>query len=277
MKSRSVLVFLAVICVLAFGSKAAWAQEQVPLPLQEVGIEDRPGAEVPLDVPFVNQDGREVTLAHYLSDGKPLVIVPAYFQCPMLCSLVLNGLQKALGQLAWSAGKEFNLVTLSFDPRDNTELATKMRDDHLKTYGRPVGDKGWDFLVGEEEYIRKVTDAIGFFYRWEEKQQEYAHASGAFVVTPDGRLSRTLYGIEFPQRDMRLALTEASAGKLGSSVERVLLFCFHYDANAYGYVLATRRLMSAAGALTIIVLAFFLFRYWRSDNRRPERPEEAHT
>lgn len=277
MSLRSVLVIVAAMAVLIAGPSAARAQEHVPLPLKEVGIEDRPGAEIPLDVPFLNQDGRKVTLGDYLADGKPLVLVPAYFECPMLCSLVLNGLQKGLSQLAWTAGKEFNVVTLSFDPRDTSEIAAKKRAGYLEAYGRQVGEKGWDFLVGEESDIRRVTDTIGFTYRWEEKQQEYAHASGAFIITPDGRLSRTLYGINFPQRDMRLALSEASQGNLGSSVERVLLFCFHYDPSAYGYVLATKRLMSAAGVVTIVVLGLFLLRHWRSESRRPRRPEEAHT
>lgn len=252
-------------------------QEAIPQPLTDVGIEDRPGAEIPLDVPFIQQDGRQVTLGDYLADGKPLVLVPAYYQCPSLCSLVLNGLQKGLDKLAWTAGKEFNVVTLSFDPRDTPELAKQKRAGYVEAYGRDVGERGWDFLVGKESDIRRVTDAIGFTYRWDEKQEEYAHASGAFIITPDGRLSRTLYGIAFPPRDMRLAISEASEGKLGSAFERVILFCFHYDPNAYGYVLASRRLMSAGGAVTVLVLGIFLLRNWRSENRRSRRPEEAHT
>ena len=276
MSIRSVLATACLGLAVLFGG-AAQAQELIPHPLREVGIEDRPGAELPLDVPFVQQDGRQVTLRDYLADGKPLVLVPAYYQCPMLCSLVLNGLQKGLSNLAWTAGKEFNVVTFSFDPRDTPELAKQKRAGYLEAYGREVNERGWDFLVGTESDIRRVTDAIGFTYRWDEKQQEYAHASGAFIVTPDGRLSRTLYGISFPPRDLRLAISEASEGKLGSAFERVLLFCFHYDPSAYGYVLASRRLMSAAGAVTVVVVGLFLLRNWRSETRRSRRPEEAHT
>lgn len=276
MKFRSFLALIAAFAITAL-SPMAMAEEYIPLPLREVGIEERPGSELPLDARFRNQDGREVTLRDYLQDGKPLVIVPAYYQCPMLCSLVLNGLQKGLNVLAWTAGKEFHVVTLSFDPRDTPEIAKQKRASYLEAYGRDVGDKGWDFLVGEESEIRRVTDAIGFTYRWDDKQQEYAHASGAFVVTPDGRLSRTLYGITFPQRDLRLSLSEASAGKLGSSFERAILFCFQYDPHSQGYVLATQRLMKAAGGVTLILLGLFVFRHWRSERRHTPRPEEAHT
>lgn len=276
MTFRSVLALIAALA-LVVGSPAARAEEHIPLPLRDIGIEDRTGADLPLDVPLRNQDGREVRLRDYLADGKPLVLVPAYYECPMLCSLVLNGVQKGLSELAWTAGKEFHVVTVSFDPRDTPEVAAKKRAAYLGAYGREVSDKGWDFLVGNESDVRRITDAIGFTYRWNEKEQQYAHASGAFIVTPDGRLSRTLYGISFPQRDLRLALSEASAGKLGSSVERVLLFCFHYDPSSYGYVLATKRLMTAAGGVTVILLGLFLYRHWRLDGRSPRRPEEAHS
>lgn len=276
MSFRSVLAAACLGFALLVGGHAQ-AEELIPHPLQGVGIEDRTGAEVPLDVPFVRQDGRTVTLRDYLADGKPLVLIPAYYQCPMLCSLVLNGMQKALTGVAWTAGKEFNVVTFSFDPRDTHDRAMEARARYVGGYGREVGDRGWDFLVGEESNIRRVTDAIGFTYRWEEKQQEYAHASGAFIITPDGRLSRTLYGISFSPRDLRLAISEASEGKLGGALERVLLFCFHYDPSAYGYALAGRRLMTAGGAVTIVVLGLFLFRQWRSEKRRSRRPEEALT
>jgi len=273
---RSVLALAFLGIALLVGGRAQ-AEEMIPHPLREVGIEDRTGAELPLDVPLVQQDGRKVTLRDYLADGKPLVLIPAYYQCPMLCSLVLNGMQKALSGVAWTAGKEFNVVTFSFDPRDTPDRAKEARARYVGAYGRDVGERGWDFLVGEESDVRRITDAIGFTYRWDEKQQEYAHASGAFVITPDGRLSRTLYGITFTPRDLRLAISEASEGKLGGAFERILLFCFHYDPSAYGYALAGRRLMSAAAVVTVFALGLFLLRLWRSEKRRSRRPEEALT
>jgi protein SCO1/2 len=263
----------------------------VPQPLVGIGIEEHPGAQIPKGLTFRDQDGKTVTLDDYFKDGKPVVLDLAYYDCPMLCSIVLNGLKDGLKQLAWQPGKEFHVVVASIDPRDDEAKAQKKRKSYLDAFGKPVGEKGWDFLVGpkptgkvdspfdpeeirsDDLHARELAKTIGFSYRWDDKTNQYAHAAGIFVFTPDGRLSRVLYGIQYSERDLRLALSEASAGKLGTTWDRVLLLCYHYDPNEHSYVLAGKRMMSAGGALTALLLGTFLVRLWRKEmQRHPETP-----
>lgn len=243
--------------------------EQLPTELVDVGIDERPGAVVPPDIQLVRQDGTRITWGRYFQDGKPVVLVLAYYSCPMLCTVVLNGLKDGLGELAWNVGEQFRVVTVSFDPRDTPQLAAAKRVNYIDSYGRAVPDMGWDFLTGDEANVKRLADAVGFRYRWDAAGNQYAHAAGAFVLTPDGRLSRTLYGVIFPERHLRLALTEASEGRLGSAFDRALLFCFHYDPTSRSYVLAATRLMRVGGVVTMVLLSFLLFRLWRRERRGP--------
>ncbi len=244
---------------------AARAEEAIPPELQDIGIDERAGAAVPTDAPLRDHAGRAVTLGRYFEGGKPIVLVLAYYRCPMICGLLINGMTEGLKGLAWTAGKEYRLVVLSFDPRDSPALASDKRESYLADYGRAVAEPGFEFLVGEEASVRRIADAVGFRYRWDAATQQYAHAAGAFVLTPEGKVSRTLYGISFQPNDLRLALLEASQGKLGGAWDRVLLFCFHYDPDARGYVLAARRVMMAGGALTVLALGGFLALLWRRE------------
>lgn len=253
---------------LSRGVEAQPVDAALPRELEGIGIEERPGAELPRDVRLRDQDGREVTVGDYLTPGKPLVLVLAYYQCPMLCSMVLNGVLKGMKDTAWTAGKEYRMLVVSFDPRDTTDLARQKRSAYLTAYGRDVGERGFDFLTGDEASVRRLADAVGFGYRWDAATEQYAHAAGAFVVTPEGRLSRTLYGITFPEDTLRLALVEAGQGAIGTTIDRAILFCFHYDPNSGGYVVATWRLMRAGGALTALVLGVLLLRFWRSERTR---------
>ncbi|HSN97182.1 MAG TPA: SCO family protein [Candidatus Nanopelagicales bacterium] len=250
------------------GMDAKPVDSTLPKELEGIGIEERPGAELPRDVRLRDQDGREVSIADYLGYGKPVVLVLAYYQCPMLCSMVLNGVVKAMKETPWTAGKEYRVVVVSFDPRDQADVAQKKRAAYLTVYDREVGERGFDFLVGDEASVRRLADAVGFGYRWDAETEQYAHAAGAFVATSDGRLSRTLYGISFPESTLRLALVEASQGAIGTTLDRAILFCFHYDPSAGGYVVATWRLMRAGSALTALLLGVLLLRFFRSERAR---------
>lgn len=250
---------------MARGIEAKPVDNTLPKELGGVDIVDKPGAEVPRDARLRDQEGREVTLGHYLDAGKPLVLVLAYYQCPMLCSMVLNGVLNAMKATAWTAGKEYRVLVVSFDPRDTVEVAKQKRDSYVGAYGRDVGERGFDFAVGDEANVRRIADAVGFGYRWDEATTQFAHAAGAFVVTPEGRLSRTLYGVTFPETTLRLALVEAGQGTIGTTLDRVILFCFHYDPKEGSYVVATWRLMRAGGALTVLLLGALLFRHWRNE------------
>lgn len=240
-----------------------------PAAVKGIDIDDRRGATAPKSLSFKNQDGKTVTLGDYFDGEHPVIVVMAYYECPMLCTLVLNGLKNGLVDLAWTPGKEFRVVTVSFDPRDTVDAASKKRASYVKSYGRFVDEKGWDFLVSDPDTVRALADTIGFRYRWDAEQQQYAHAAGAFIFTSDGRLSQVLKGIEFPARDLRLSLTEASAGKLGSTWDQILLLCYHYDPAAHNYVLKTLRAVQVAGVLTVLALGGWLFRMWRRELARP--------
>jgi protein SCO1/2 len=261
--------FAAVLSVaFALVARSASADTAVPRALEGVDIEDRTGATLPGDVTLRDQTGQTVRLGDYLVGERPLVLVLAYYECPMLCSMVINGLLDGMKGIEQTAGKDYRVLVVSFDPRDTTETAAKKREAYVRAYGRPIDARGWDFAIGEASEVQRLADAVGFRFRWDDKTEQYAHAAAAFVVTPDARLSRTLYGVSFPSKSLNLAIREASLGHLGTAIDRVLLFCFHYDPLAGSYVLAVRRLMMAGGALTVTVLSLWLFRMWRVDRRR---------
>ncbi len=242
------------------------ANPDVPVELQDIDIEEHPGAVLPRDVALRDGKGQTVHMGDYFDGKHPVVLMFAYYECPMLCSLVINGLLKEMKELQWTAGQEYRVVVVSFDRRDTPEGAAEKRKNYVGAYGREVGDKGFEFLTGDESEVRKLTDTVGFKYRWEETNQQFAHAAGAFVFTGDARLSRTLYGIAFPS--LKLSLLEAAEGKIGTTLDKVILFCFHYDPSARGYVLAGTRIMKAGGALTVLLLGVVLFRFWRSERKK---------
>lgn len=248
--------------------------DQYPDELVDITIEDRAGNDVPTDVKLIDEDGNTVELSSYFDGKRPVLLVLAYYSCPMLCTLVLNGVSNSLKNVAWTAGNEFRVVTVSIDPRDTPEIAKAKRETYIEDYGRHVSSDSWAFLTGEETELRRLADAVGFSYSWDEATQQYVHAAGGFVLTPDARVSRTLYGIEFNPRDLRLAISEASDGRVGSAFEKVLLFCFHYDPQAKGYVVAAFRVMKAGGILTALILGLWLGRFWRRERRRATSPQE---
>lgn len=257
---------IALLLLLA-GGAAAERQEAAPAGLEAAGITEKLDARVPLDLEFVDEDSTVVRLGDYFPGDRPVILNLGYYACPMLCGLVLNGLVVGMEDLAWTPGQEFEIVTVSIDSREGPRLANLKKDSYLQEYGRPSARSGWHFLTGEEENLRALADAVGFGYVFNEQRQEWMHAAALFVLTPDGRVSRYLYGVEFDARTLRLSLVEASEGKIGSSVDRFLLFCFHYDSSVGRYGPAARRLMTLAGAVTVAALGLFLLRLWRRDRR----------
>ena len=237
--------------------------------LQGVGIEEHPGAQLPLDAKFLDQTGASVKLGDYFKDGKPVILNMVYYSCPMLCNLVLNGLTTAVKQMDWVPGKEFRMLAVSINPREGFSLASAKRANYLKDLGKAEAADGWSFTVGEESQSKRLADTLGYHYYWDEKQQEYAHTAVTFIVTPDGRVSRYLYGIEYDPKDLRLALMEASEGKLGSTLDRLILYCYHYDPLAKGYVLFANNVMKLGGAATVLLLGVFLGTMrWREQRQK---------
>ncbi len=254
---------------------AAQRAEPLPKQLEGVGITEHPGARVPLDLEFVAEDGRPVKLSQYISGKKPVILTLNYFRCPMLCTLLLNGMVDGLKELSWTPGKEFEIVTVSFDPLETPKLAMLKKESYITEFGRPAAAAGWHFLTGKEANIKALTGAVGFGYRYDEERQQYAHAAGIFLLTPDGRVARVLYGVVFESRTLKLGLTEAGEGKVGSTTDQALLFCYHYDANAGRYVVAASNLMRLGGAATALVVGVWLVGAWRrgAHPRTRIRPE----
>ena len=248
---------------------SARAEQPVPPELRGIEIEERLGSQIPLDTPLVDQSGKRVVLRDYFVAKRPVILALNYYRCATLCSFVLNGLTDGMRALEFVVGKHYEVVTVSIDPRDSTELAGKKREAYLESYARPMVDAGrdWPFLIGTEKAVAGIAQAAGFHYRWAEESKHYAHAAGIFVLTPDGRVSRTLYGIQFPARDLRLALVEASQGGIGSPVDRLLLFCYHYDPETRRYGLTPMGVMRIGGVLTMVFLGMFLLSAWRRERR----------
>jgi len=241
--------------------------QNTPIPiLQQVGIDQRIGQQVPLDLVFRDETGRSAPLRSYFG-RRPVLLTLVYYQCPMLCSQVLNGVVGGLLSQKLSVGRDFDIVTVSFDPRDTPADATEKRNVYLKRYGRAGAEKGWHFLTGEQPAIEALTKAVGFRYAWDPKIQQYAHASGIMVATADGRLSHYLYGIEYTPKDLRLALVESSEGKLGNVVDQVMLYCYHYDPATGKYGAVVTNMLRLGGALTLLLLGGFLAMAWQRELR----------
>ncbi|MDZ4723797.1 MAG: SCO family protein [candidate division Zixibacteria bacterium] len=236
--------------------------------LQKIDIIEHLGDTIPLDLTFTDDLGQVVRLGDYFHKGKPIILTLGYYRCPMLCNLVMNGLNKGVKQLEWTPGDQFQMVTISINPEETPELALAKKQTYIVEFGKPGLEQGWSFLVGKESQSQTIADAIGFKYFFDESRDEYAHAAAAFVLTEDGRISRYLYGIDFKERDLKLALIEASEGKIGSTFDRLILYCFHYDPDAQSYVLFAGNLMKIAGLLTVMIVGTFLAIFWIRERRK---------
>jgi protein SCO1/2 len=256
--------WLAVPLALVMWTTLVQAQE----PAAKVGIDQRLDEQVTLDLAFNDEQGKSVKLGDYFGT-KPVILVLAYYRCPRLCSLVLNGLVDGLRQIDYEIGKEFTVVTVSIDPREGPELAAAKKASYVQQYGRPGAQSGWHFLTGQEPAIKRLADAIGYRYFYDPARDQFGHDSAIMMLTPQGKIARYFYGIEFPARTLRFGLEDTSAGKIGSPVTRPLrLLCFAYDAETGTYTLMTMRLVRAGGALTVAMIGIFLVRAWRRERVR---------
>jgi protein SCO1/2 len=233
------------------------ASSAVPAPLREIGFDQRIGDLAPLDASFVDESGRTIRLGEYFG-ARPVVLVFAYYDCPMLCTLVINGLSSALNVLSLTPGRDFEIVTISFNPHDTPATASAKKAVYLERYRRAGANAAWHFLTGDRPAIDAVTKAAGFRYAWDEQTKQFAHPTGVMVLTPDGRFARYLFGIEYGPRDLRFAIVEASAGKVGTPADALLLYCYHYDPMTGRYGLAVMRTVRIAGAGTVFALAAFI-------------------
>lgn len=249
---------------LFFVASSSLLAADVPTEMQEIGITDKTGSSVDIDHIFLtSQEGKRVPLSTYFNKNKPVILSLVYYGCPNICGFLLNGMVNSLRTLKWSIGEEFEVVTVSIHPGEGYKLANEKKVNYVKKYGRLTSADGWHFLTGEESELQKLAKQVGFGYRYDKETEEYAHASAIFVLTPEGRVSRTLYGIDFPNRDLKLSLLEASEGRIGTVLEQVLMYCFKYDPLSRGYSFYALRLVQAGGLITILFIGLFIFYFTR--------------
>jgi protein SCO1/2 len=251
------------------GPPAGTSSELVPDILEKVGIDQKLNAQLPLDAVFRDESGRPVRLGDFFGK-RPVVLSLVYYECPMLCTQVLNGAVAAFKVMNFTAGNEFDVVTLSFNPKETPAMAAAKKQTYMAKYGRPEAAKGWHFLTGDKAAIDAVAEAVGFRYTFDQASQQYVHASAIMVVTPDGRLSKYFYGIEYPPKDLRLGLIEASGGRIGTPVDQVLLYCYHYDPHSGKYSMVVMNVLRLGGALTVALIVGFIVTMWSRDRRKPK-------
>jgi len=247
----------------------------LPDALQKVGIDQKLGDQLPLDVELKDEDGKTVKLGDYFKSGRPVVLALVYYECPMLCNEVLNGLTGSLKGISLNAGKDFDVVAISFDARENDkpDLAKNKKANYMERYGRPGTESGWHFLTAPQDSIDKVTKAAGFNYAWDEKTNQFAHVGGIMITTPGGKLSRYFYGIDYAPSDVKFGLMDSAESKIGNPAERLLLYCYHYDPASGKYGLAILRVIRLGGVLTLAIMGAMFFVFWRRNKSKQQQEQ----
>ena len=250
-------------------SQAQIVRDSVP-ELINIDIVEHLGDTLPLNLSFIDDHGDSVKLGDYFGHGKPILLTLGYFQCPMLCNLVFNGVSDGIKEVGWTPGEKFEVVSVSINPKETKDLAQLKKANYIKSLGIPSAENGWHFLVGEKSQSEALAQAIGFKYYFVPDRGEYAHPAAAYIISPNGVITRYLYGIHYSGSNLKLGLLEASEGKIGSTVDRIILYCFHYDPDAKGYVLFAQNVMKLGGLATVVALSIFLGTLWIKDQLRPE-------
>ncbi len=275
-KTKSKVALAALLMLVATSAMAQLFNEPsvkgaLPPGLSKVGIDQRLNEQVPLDLQFKDEQGRAVRLGDYFHPGRPVIISLVYFNCPMLCGEVLNGMSAAFKVLKFTPGKEYEVVTLSIDPREKPPLAAAKKHTYMEHLDRPGAEDGWHFLTGEKPQIDALADAIGWHYQYDPKLDQFAHAAGIVLVTPQGRISQYYYGVEFSARDMRLGIIEASGNRIGSLADQVLLYCYHYDPRVGRYGAVITNIVRLAGVATVLILGSSLIILFRREGTRGKK------
>lgn len=240
------------------GKESAKVSSEVPEELKDVGIQEKIGEQIDLNLIVTNEKGEKVALSTFFNSQHPVILSPVYFDCSSLCNFHLNGLTETLKSVDWSPGKQFEVIAFSFDSKESSVVASAKKENYLKLYGRQGTENGWHFVTADANTVKKITESVGFKYKWNEQVKEWAHASAAIVISPQGKISRYLHGIQFEPRDVKLALNEAANGKVGNIVDSAMLFCFKYDSHNSKYGLQVFNVMKLAGAITVVALALWL-------------------
>lgn len=268
-------LFFSLVFICAFVKVPnTYSIREIPRELKDIGIDEHLGDHLDLDLVFVDEKGQKKKLSSYITGDKPTVLILGYYECPRLCGLVFNGFSLTAKSLQWSIGDEYNVITVSINPKETFDLAKQKQSNYVKNYGRRSAQHGWHFLTGNQENITKLAEQVGYRYKYDKKIKQYAHAAALILLTPKGKISRYLYGIDFKHNDLKLGLLEASEGKTGTVAEQLLLFCFQYDPDAQGYSFTIIKLMKFFGLLTLIVLGAYLLIFWK---RQIFKPTQSHS
>jgi protein SCO1 len=266
-----ILISIAALIVIGLHSAGfAQAVQSNPPELQGVEVEEHLGGYIPLYLKFTNNDSQLVSLQSYFHKDRPVIIVLAYYTCPMLCTMVLNGLGDGVRDMNLIPGKDYEILTVSIDSSETSLLAEAKKTNYVNYVGRPDIADGWTFFVGKQNAIDSLAKALGFHYYYDKDQKQFAHPAVVFVLSPSGEITRYLYGLEFKSKDLKFALLEAAQGKIGSTIDKIVLYCYHYDPNAKGYVLFATKLMRIGGVVTVVILILFLGIFWRRELHRPK-------
>ena len=266
MKPVGLIAVLISFLLLPF-STFAQLNKQKPKNLKDVGVEEQLGDIIPKDLTFATSKGDSVTIAELMKDGKPVLLNPVYYECPMLCNMVMDAVFAGVNDLKWTPGSEYNIITFSIDPEEDHKLAAATKDSLINKLGRSKAKDGWYFLTGNESSIKKLTNAIGFNYKKVERTGQYAHTASIMFLSPEGKLTRYLYGIKFDEFNMRNALYEAADGEIGSVADQVLLYCYQYDPDSQSYAPVAWKIMRVAGFATALVLGIFLSILWLKERK----------
>jgi len=266
-KNRALFILILSIFLVPFGAFGQITLDNVP-ELRKIDVIEHLGESIPLNLEFINDEGKSVSLEDYFHQGKPVLLTLAYYRCPMLCGLVLKGLTKGVKELDFLPGEQFQMITVSINPRESYTLAAAKKKTHLESLSKPVKKSSWVFLTDSTDNTKKLADALAFVYHYVEERDEYAHPAVSFVLTEEGIISRYLYGIEYKESDLRLSLLEASKGEIGTTIDRIILYCFHYDPEEGGYVLFAGNLMRAGGVITILIIGSVLVILWRKEYKK---------
>jgi protein SCO1/2 len=233
-----------------------------------VGVTSKLGETVPEDITFRNAEGEAVTIGQYLDGEHPVLLNMIYHDCPMLCGLMLDGITRTLSNMSWTPGNQFKVLTVSFNHRETPEIARAQKERYVKTLGKPQAADGWHFLTGSKASIDRLTDAVGFDFRWVADKGEYAHPTVAIFLSGDGTITRYIYGMEYDAGDVRKALVEASDGKVGNPVDQIALYCFQFDPNENSYTADAFNIMKLSGGLTVVILGLALYTFWRRESKQ---------
>ncbi len=263
------------IAASAAAQQPATSASTVPDELKGVGVTEHLKAQVPLSLEFTDESGKTVKLADYFQADRPVILTLNYYSCPMLCTLQLNGLTEGMKGLSWGPGQEYEVVTVSINPLETYQLAEAKKKTYMKELQRPSAGAGWHFLVGRQDEISKLADAVGFGYRFDKKTGQFNHVAALTLLTPDGHIARYLYGIDYPSKTLKLALLEASQGKIGSTIDKIILYCCRYDPTSRRYTPVARNIMRLGGSFTAVGLALVLGTLWVRDRRRHKNQPDS--